>query len=156
PRRSAPTASGTSRTAASSPRARQNPIGRPIPCDAHGGSSSVGRAPGCGPGGRGFESPLPPFVNRWLREIETLDPLRDAQRIVFIDAALEFPWDTQRALELAFYRSYAVPSIAELLDATGELAERTQKRYDDTQLLIAAFCEFGYDSQLGRRAIARM
>src|SRR6476620_6966966 len=26
-----------------------------------GGGSSVGRAPGCGPGGRGFESRSPPF-----------------------------------------------------------------------------------------------
>src|SRR5262249_20625642 len=110
---------------------------------AHGGSSSVGRAPGCGPGGRGFESPLPPFarMNRWLRELQHLDPVRDAQRIVFIDASLEFPWDTQRSLELAFYRTYAVPSIAELLDATGELTRRPQRRYDDTQLLISAFCE---------------
>src|SRR5687767_5950591 len=28
--------------------------------DARGGGSSVGRAPGCGPGGRGFESRPPP------------------------------------------------------------------------------------------------
>jgi len=55
-------------------------------------------------------------MNRWLEEVATLDPERDAQRIVFIDASLEFPWDTQRSLELAFYRTYAVPSIAELLD----------------------------------------
>jgi hypothetical protein len=91
-----------------------------------------------------------------LREIAALDPERDAQRIVFIDASLEFPWDTQRALELAFYRTYAVPSIARLLDSTGEFAERAQKRYDDTQLLISAFCEYGYDSDFGRRAIKRM
>jgi hypothetical protein len=95
-------------------------------------------------------------VNRWLREISTLDPERDAQRIVFIDASLEFPWDTQRSLELAFYRTYAVPSIATLLDSTGEFTERAQKRYDDTQILISAFCEFGYDNDLGRRAIRRM
>ena len=31
-----------------------------------------------------------------------------------------------------------------------------QKRYDDTQILISAFCEHGYDSDLGRRAIRRM
>ena len=31
-------------------------------CAAHGGGSSVGRAPGCGPGGRGFESRSPPFA----------------------------------------------------------------------------------------------
>jgi ER-bound oxygenase mpaB/B'/Rubber oxygenase, catalytic domain len=95
-------------------------------------------------------------MNRWLAEIERLDPVRDAQRIVFIDASIEFPWDTQRALELAFYRTYAVPSIAELLASTGELTERTQKRYDDTRLLICAFCELGYDSDLGRRALRRM
>jgi hypothetical protein len=91
-----------------------------------------------------------------IDEIRALDPERDAQRIVVLDAAHEFPWDTQRALELAFYRTYAVPSIAELLAATGELEARAQKRYDDTQLLIAAFCEFGYDSDIGRRAIRRM
>jgi hypothetical protein len=95
-------------------------------------------------------------VNRWQREIATLDPERDAQRIVFIDASLEFPWDTQRALELAFYRTYAVPSIASLLDSTGEFTERAQKRYDDTKILISAFCEFGYDNDVGRRAIRRM
>jgi hypothetical protein len=95
-------------------------------------------------------------VNRWLREIRTLDPERDAQRIVFLDASFEFPWDTQRSLELAFYRTFAVPSIATLLDSTGEFTGRAQRRYDDTQILISAFCEFGYDHDVGRRAIRRM
>jgi hypothetical protein len=95
-------------------------------------------------------------LSRWLAEIRRLDPVRDAQRIVYLDACLEFPWDTQRSLELAFYRTFAVPSIAELLDSTHEFTTRSQKRYDDTQLLISAFSEFGYDSDLGRRAIRRM
>ena len=43
-----------------------------------------------------------------------------------------------------------------LLDSTGEFVERPQKRYDDTQLLISAFCEFGYESDFGKRAIRRM
>jgi hypothetical protein len=95
-------------------------------------------------------------LSRWLREIQALDPERDAERIVFLDAALEFPWDTQRSLELGFYRTYAVPSIAELLYSTGEFTSRAQKRYDDTLILISAFCEHGYDSDFGRRAIRRM
>jgi hypothetical protein len=95
-------------------------------------------------------------TSRWERELRRLDPEGDAQRIVFIDASLEFPWDTQRSLELAFYRTYAVPSIGRLLESTGEFTERAQKRYDDTQILISAFCEFGYDSDFGRRAIRRM
>jgi hypothetical protein len=95
-------------------------------------------------------------VGRWLDEIRMLDPMRDAQRVVFLDASYEFPWDTQRSLELAFYRTFAVPSIAELLDSTGEFTGAAQKRYDDTQILISAFCEFGYENDLGRRAIRRM
>ena len=55
----------------------------------------------------------PVRVSRWLDEISTLHPERDAQRIVFLDASFEFPWDTERALELAFYRTYAVPSHRE-------------------------------------------
>jgi len=95
-------------------------------------------------------------VSRWLREIAALDPEHDAQRIVFLDGTLEFPWDTERALELAFYRTYAIPSIAQLLGATGETAGLPQKRYDDTRILISTFCEHGYDSGLGRRAISQM
>jgi hypothetical protein len=89
-------------------------------------------------------------------ELEQLDPVRDSQRIVYLDACFEFPWDTTRALELALFRTFAVPSIAKLLDSTGEFPLRAQKRYDDTDLLISSFCEAGYDSELGRRAIRRM
>ena len=92
----------------------------------------------------------------WLREIRTLDPERDCRRIVFLDTFLEFPFDTTRALELAFFKTFAVPSIAELLDSTGEFGERGQKRYDDTDLLISAFAEDGWDGALGTRAIRRM
>jgi ER-bound oxygenase mpaB/B'/Rubber oxygenase, catalytic domain len=92
----------------------------------------------------------------YLTEIRRLDPVADAQRIVYLDACFEFPWDLQRSLELAFYRTYAVPAIAELLDSTGELVRRAQKRYDDTLLLISAFSEHGYDSEFGTRAIRRM
>jgi ER-bound oxygenase mpaB/B'/Rubber oxygenase, catalytic domain len=93
---------------------------------------------------------------RWLEEIQRLDPERDCRRIVFIDTFHEFPFDTTRALELAFFKTFAVPSIAELLDSTGEFGERGQKRYDDTDLLISAFSEDGWDGPLGRRALRRM
>jgi hypothetical protein len=95
-------------------------------------------------------------VNRWLAEIRRLDPERDAQRIVFLDSNVEFPWDTQRALELAFFRTYAVPSIAELLASTGELTERARRRYDDTRLLMSALGEYGWDGELGRQALRRI
>ena len=91
-----------------------------------------------------------------LAEIRRLDPEPDHGRIVHLDACFEFPLDTTLSSQLAFFRTYAVPSIARLLDATGEFALRAQRRYDDTELLIAEFVEHGYDSPRGRAAIRRM
>lgn len=92
----------------------------------------------------------------WLREIRRLDPERDFLRIYRIIATHEFPWDMTRALELALYRTYAVPSIGRLLAETAELTDRTQKRYDDTALLLDAVVEHGFDSTDGRTAIRRI
>jgi hypothetical protein len=92
----------------------------------------------------------------YLREIRRLDPVRDAERIVHLDACYEFPFDLTRSLELAFFRTFAVPSIAELLASTREFLDRPRKRYDDTDLLISSFVEHGYDAGHGRDAIRRM
>jgi hypothetical protein len=92
----------------------------------------------------------------YLREIKRLHPERDAERIVYLDACYEFPFDVTRSLELAFFRTFAVPAIAERLDSTGEFVERARKRYDDTDLLISAFTEHGHSSSLGLAAIRRM
>ncbi|MFE9851715.1 oxygenase MpaB family protein [Streptomyces sp. NPDC005576] len=91
-----------------------------------------------------------------LKEIRSLDPERDFLRIYRISVTLEFPWDVTRALELALYRTYAVPSIGRLLATTAELTERSQKRYDDTALLLDAVVEHGFDSGEGRTALRRI
>ena len=91
-----------------------------------------------------------------LHEIERLDPERDHQRIVHLSFGFDFPWDSIRALEIALYRTYCVPSISALLDRTGEFRERTQRRYDDTSILVAEMCEWGYESGRGKDALERM
>jgi hypothetical protein len=53
--------------------------------------------------------------------------------------------------ELALYRTYCVPSITALLDKTGEFYKRTQKRYDDTALIVAEIAKWGYESERGRQ-----
>lgn len=85
-----------------------------------------------------------------------LDPARDHQRIVHRLACYDFPFDMTRALEFALFRTFCAPRVSALLDLTGEFGERAQKRYDDTDLLISEFIEYGYDSARGRAAIARM
>ncbi|MFB7915779.1 oxygenase MpaB family protein [Streptomyces sp. NPDC056061] len=91
-----------------------------------------------------------------LKEIQRLDPERDFLRIYRITATYEFPWDIARALELALYRTYAVPSIGQLLAKTGELTDRSQKRYDDTALLLDTVVEHGFAGEPGRTALRRI
>ncbi|MGW3096818.1 oxygenase MpaB family protein [Streptomyces sp. NPDC001102] len=91
-----------------------------------------------------------------LEEIRRLDPYRDASEIYRLSSAYEFPWDYTRALELALYRTYAVPSIGRLLAETAELTGRSQKRYDDTTLLLDAIVEHGFRSTEGRTAVRRI
>ena len=90
---------------------------------------------------------------RWVRQIEALDPVRDHEEIYRISAGCEFPWDYNRALEFALFRTYCVPSISALLDATGEFRDRPQQRYDDTALLMAELAAHGYDSPRGKEAL---
>ncbi|MER5294405.1 oxygenase MpaB family protein [Streptomyces pharetrae] len=91
-----------------------------------------------------------------LEQIRRMDPHEEATAILRLTSAYEFPWDYTRALELALYRTYAVPSIGRLLAETAELTERTQKRYDDTSLLLDAVVEHGFDSTPGRTAVRRI
>jgi hypothetical protein len=91
-----------------------------------------------------------------LRHILQLDPEEDFLEIYRLSATYEFPWDFTRSLELALYRTYAVPSIGRLLAHTAELTDRTQKRYDDTTLLLDAVVEHGFASDEGRTAIRRI
>lgn len=93
---------------------------------------------------------------RVLDLIQTLDPVRDCERIVRLSGQWDFPWDGQQSLRLALFRTFAVPSIGGLLFRTGEFTGRAQKRNDDTELLISEFVEHGYSSERGQRAIARM
>jgi hypothetical protein len=94
--------------------------------------------------------------NTILEEIRRLDPVTDHQRIAFLTSLHEFPWDTTRSLELALFRAFAVAKGTPLLVGTGEFTERTQKRYDDTVLLLAEVLEHGYDSERGKAALRRI
>jgi ER-bound oxygenase mpaB/B'/Rubber oxygenase, catalytic domain len=91
-----------------------------------------------------------------LQAIERLDPEKDHQRIIFLSTCYDFPFDTTRALEFALFRTFCVPSISALLDRTGEFSKRSQKRYDDTDIIVSELLEWGYDSERGKRALRRL
>ncbi|MCE5289601.1 MAG: DUF2236 domain-containing protein [Nocardiaceae bacterium] len=85
-----------------------------------------------------------------------LDPETDYEQINRNVGLYDFPWDGMQALGLALFRTYAVPSIGRLLHQTGEFETATQKRHDDTGLLLEIPGEKGLDSFDGRAAVRRI
>ncbi|MEV1320165.1 oxygenase MpaB family protein [Micromonospora arborensis] len=91
-----------------------------------------------------------------LVRIRTLDPELDWLDIYQTMLRLEFPWDMKLGLNLAFNRSFSIPSIAAVHTASGELTERTQKRIDDTGLLMYEMVLNGFDQPRGRDALRQV
>jgi hypothetical protein len=89
-------------------------------------------------------------------QIALLDPSQEHEQISFLLSCHVFPWDLERALEFALFRTFAVPSISSLLAQTGEFQHRPRKRYDDTELILFEILEHGMNSLRGKRAIRRM
>ncbi len=92
-----------------------------------------------------------------LQKIESLHPEKDAWEIVRLTVFYEFPWDFNRALELALYKTFAVPSIAKILHNTKEFEHHSQKRYDDTDLILSEIIEHGLEEgSRGWEALERL
>lgn len=97
------------------------------------------------------------FHNPEVRqEIDSLDEVKDCQRIAKLLYSYEFPFDFVRALEVALLYTYGSRSVSRLLDKTGEFSKSGQKRYDDTAILVSLFVESGWDGEFGRKALERV
>lgn len=94
--------------------------------------------------------------DHWQRKIAGLDPETDFEQIMQINSYYEFPWDIQQALSFALFRTYAVPTIGRLLYDTGEFTTNTQKRHDDTALVLESVLVDGMESPTGHAAVRRM
>jgi hypothetical protein len=95
---------------------------------------------------------------RWrrLHEIRQLDPEADCHAIARLITTYEFPWDMLRSLELALFRTYAVPSIGALLHRTGQFEQQAQKRYDDTVAMLYEIWQEGAQSPRGTLAATEL
>jgi hypothetical protein len=91
-----------------------------------------------------------------LSKIESLHPKNDAWEIIRLSVFYEFPWDFNRALELALYKTYAVPSISKILFSTKQFEKHPQKRYDDTDIILSEIIENGLDEGRGLEALKRL
>ena len=93
-----------------------------------------------------------PPVNEQTEKSLDSDVLERCRDLV----GLLFPWDMNRALELALLKTFCLPSISGLLHQTGEFEQRPRKRYDDTALIVAELFRLGPDTAGGRAIIQRL
>jgi hypothetical protein len=91
-----------------------------------------------------------------LERIKRLDPATDYDEITRITSRFEFPWDYVQGTGIAFLRDYGVPSIARLLDRTGEFEHHGIKRYDDTLLIGEEYTIDGIHSPRAHAAVRRL
>ncbi len=84
--------------------------------------------------------------------IAGLDP-GDYLRIYQLTVLYDFPKDARIGLNLAFYRVFAIPGIANLLVHTGEMLARPAKRGYDTGLVMYELISHGFDHPRGREMV---
>ena len=85
--------------------------------------------------------------------IRTLDPETDYLRIYQLTTLYDFPTDMRVGLNLAFYRIFAIPHMAELLVRSGEIIDRPKKRAYDTGLIMYEIIANGFDHPRSREMI---
>ena len=90
------------------------------------------------------------YANR--DEIAALDA-GDYLRIYQLTTLYDFPTDARVGLNLAFYRVFAIPRIANLLIETGEMLGRPAKRGYDTGLVMYELIANGFDHPRGREMV---
>ena len=79
-----------------------------------------------------------------------------AERLYRHVALFDLVRDVRVGLNLAFYRTFAVPRIAELLAHTGEMQANPNKRSMDTGLFMYELIEAGYNSDRGQQVVSTL
>lgn len=94
--------------------------------------------------------------DRVQRRIERLDPATQYEQIHQLSSGLEFPRETRLALSRGIFATFAVPSIAATLDATGQFAGHAAARYQSTILRLREISVHGLETAAGQAAISHL
>ena len=94
-------------------------------------------------------------VQRYFQYKETLSNL-NAEQIYYHLCCLEFPFECFYGINLAFYRTFVSPTISTVYRSTNTIAGETEKRVNDTDILMHAWIDYGIDSDEGQASIKQL
>ncbi|MFE3771203.1 oxygenase MpaB family protein [Streptomyces sp. NPDC059122] len=86
----------------------------------------------------------------------TTEEQQEAQAVYREMALTHFPGDVKLGLNLGFYRTFAVPSIARVLAGTGKLTRQPRVRAKATGELMYTLIEHGLDTGEGEAAVQKL
>ncbi|MGW5114284.1 oxygenase MpaB family protein [Streptomyces noursei] len=86
----------------------------------------------------------------------TIEEEQEAQAVYREMALTHFPGDVKLGLNLGFYRTFAVPSIARVLAGTGKLTKQPRVRAKATGELMYTLIEHGLDTGEGEAAVQKL
>lgn len=88
--------------------------------------------------------------SRYARRIARLDAQKDCEEIYHLLGCYEFPWEIFYGINLAFFRTFSSPTISGLYYSTTTIETTSEKRVNDTDILMHAWFDYGVDSANGR------
>lgn len=97
-----------------------------------------------------------PARRQRLAELVSLDPQRDWQEIYRRTVLWEFPTEARLGFQLAFYRTFGIPRMAEVLTSTGHLKAQTTRRAYDTGIVMHEIIYNGFDSPRAQKMVRMM
>jgi len=87
--------------------------------------------------------------------IAALDPITEAATVYRLTTLFDFPFELRFGLNLAFYRTFAIPSIAAVLAESGQIGQHPRKRAYDTGLFMYELIESGgFDTRTARDVVS--
>lgn len=89
-------------------------------------------------------------------DLVQMDPTRDWHEIYRRLTLWELPAEARFGFQLAFYRPFAVPRMAAVLQRTGHFRRDTTRRAYDTALVMHEIIWGGVDSERGQRMVKLM
>ncbi|CAF0979204.1 unnamed protein product [Adineta steineri] len=80
----------------------------------------------------------------------------NAEQIYHHLCCYEFPFECFYGINLAFYRTFVSPTISKVYRQTNIIAGETEKRVNDTDILMHAWVDYGLDSDEGQTSIEHL
>ncbi|CAF0885208.1 unnamed protein product [Adineta steineri] len=80
----------------------------------------------------------------------------NAEQIYHHLCCYEFPFECFYGINLAFYRTFVSPTISKVYRQTNTIAGETEKRVNDTDILMHAWVDYGLDSDEGQASIEHL